>query len=61
MKKRGRPSKEIEDREKMVEMAELWCAGAAGLSVRRIARITVGLEAASKTSTGIPQVVYRLT
>jgi len=51
MKKRGRPSKEIEDREKLVEMAERWCAGAAGLSVRRIARITVGLEAASKTST----------
>jgi hypothetical protein len=51
MKKSGRPSKNAEDREKLVEMAERWCAGAAGLSISKIARIVVGLEAASVTST----------
>ena len=51
MKKAGRPSKKVEDREKLVDMAERWCAGAAGLSISKIARIVVGLDAASATST----------
>jgi hypothetical protein len=31
-------------------MAELWCAGAAGLSISKIARIVAGLEPASSTA-----------
>jgi hypothetical protein len=50
MKKPGRPSLEELDREDIVYMAELWCAGAAGLSISKIARIVAGLEAASMTS-----------
>jgi len=32
-------------------MAELWCAGAAGLSISKTAQIVAGLKAASMTST----------
>jgi hypothetical protein len=50
MKKPGRPSLAELDREDLVYMAELWCAGKANLSIRKIARIVAGLEAASMTS-----------
>ena len=50
MKKSGRPSLEELEREDIVYMAELWCAGAAGLSISKIARIVAGLEPASSTA-----------
>jgi hypothetical protein len=50
MKKPGRPNREEQDREDLVYMAERWCAGSAGLSIPKIARIVAGLEAASRTS-----------
>jgi hypothetical protein len=51
MKKPGRPSHEEQDREDLVYMAELWCAGSAEPSIPKIARIVAGLKAASRTST----------
>jgi hypothetical protein len=50
MKKPGRPSLAELDREDLVYMAELWCAGKAKLSIRKISLIVVGLEPASSTA-----------
>jgi hypothetical protein len=51
MKKPGRPNLREQDREDLVYMAELWCAGAAEFTIRKTARIVAGLEAASMKST----------
>jgi hypothetical protein len=43
----GRPSKEAEDRSKLLYMLELWCAGNAERSFRELSRIAVGQQSAS--------------
>ncbi|MDG1737377.1 MAG: hypothetical protein P8L68_14300 [Paracoccaceae bacterium] len=53
MKKPGRPSHEEQDRKRLIDMSERWCAGNCNLSISMISRIVVGLEAAS--STGKPK------